>query len=40
MFETKKDNETEMRTLIKLLYSSIAIEEQALSSNIFLSVLM
>ena len=37
MFETKKDyNETEMRTLIELLYGSIAIKEQALSSNIFL----
>ena len=37
MFETKKDyNETEMRTLIELLYGSIAIKEQALSSKIFL----
>ena len=37
MFETKKDkNETEMRTLIELLYSSVAIREQALSSKIFL----
>ena len=37
MFETKKDyNETEMRTLTELLYSSIAIKEQALSSKIFL----
>ena len=41
MFETKKDyNETEMRTLIELLYSSIAIKEQALSSKIFLWVKM
>ena len=39
MFETKKDyNETEMRTLIELLYGSIAIKEQALSSKIFLWV--
>ena len=37
MFETKKDyNETEMRTLIELLYGSIAIKEQALNSKIFL----
>ena len=37
MFETKKDyNKTEMRTLIELLYSSIAIKEQALSSKMFL----
>ena len=29
MFETKKDyNETEMRTLIELLYGSIAVKEQ------------
>ena len=34
MFETKKDyNKTEMRTLIELLYSSIAIK--ALSSKIW-----
>ena len=39
MFETKKDyNETEMRTLIELLYSSIAIKEQALSGKMFLWV--
>ena len=32
MFETKKDyNETEMRTLIELLFGSIAVKEQALS---------
>ena len=37
MFETKKDfDETEMRTLIELLYDSIAIKERALSSKIFL----
>ena len=37
MFETKEDyNETEMRTLIVLLYGSIAIKEQALSSKISL----
>ena len=36
MFETKKDYETEMRTLTELLYGSIAIKEQALSSKIFL----
>ena len=37
MFETKKDhNETEMRTVIELLYSSIAMKEQALSRKIFL----
>ena len=37
MFETKKDsNETEMRTLIELLYGSVAIKEQALSCKIFL----
>ena len=37
MFETKKDyNETEMRTLIELLYGSIAMREQALSSKNFL----
>ena len=37
MFETKKDyNKTEKRTLIELLYSSITIKEQALSSKIFL----
>ena len=37
MFETKEDyNETEMRTLIELLYGSIAIKEQALSSKIYL----
>ena len=37
MFETKKDyNETEMTPLIELLYVSIAIKEQALSSKIFL----
>ena len=36
MFETKKDyNETEMRTLIELLYGSIAIKEQTLSIKIF-----
>ena len=41
MFETKKDyNETEMRTLIELLYSSIAIKEQALSCKMFLWVCM
>ena len=41
MFETKKDyNETEMRTLIELLYSSIAVKEQALSSKIFLWALV
>ena len=39
MFETKKDyNETEMRTLIELLYGSIAIKEQALSGKNFLWV--
>ena len=39
MFETKrKYNETEMRTLIELLYGSIAVQEQALSSKIFLWV--
>ena len=37
MFETKKDNnETETRTLVEVLYGSIAIKEQALSSKIFL----
>lgn len=37
MFETKKDyNETEMRTLIELLYGSIAIKELVLRSKIFL----
>ena len=37
MFKTKKDdNENEMRTLIELLYGSVAIKEQALSSQIFL----
>ena len=36
MFETKKDyDKTEMRTLIELLYGSIAVKEQALSSKIF-----
>ena len=39
MFETKKDyNETELRTLIELLYSSIAIKEQDLSNKNFLWV--
>ena len=39
MFETKKDyKETEMWTLIELLYGSIAVKEQALSSKIFLWV--
>ena len=37
MFKTKKDyNKTEMRTLIELLYGSMAIKELALSSKIFL----
>ena len=37
MLETKKDdNHTKMRTLVELLYSSIAIKEQTLSSKIFL----
>ena len=37
MFKTKKDySETEMGTLIELLYGSIAIKEQALSNKIFL----
>ena len=39
MFETKKDhNETGMRTLIELVYGSIAMKEQALSSKIVLWV--
>ena len=37
MFEIKKDyNETEMKTLIEFLYGSIAIKDYALSSTIFL----
>ena len=39
MFETKKDyDENEMRTLIELLYVSVAMKELALSSTFFLWV--
>ena len=39
MFETKKYyHETKMRALIELLYGSIAVKEQVLSSEIFLWV--